>query len=137
MLLTDDPVVLAWYSAHNLPVTPINPKTPAITVTHPTTQIMNCATSVSALQDPENTSLSIVTAPGVTRGLLKEAKEAGIKHVWLQPGTFDDEILDYAEKEFVAGIGGMGAVDGVKSRGGEGWCVLVDGETGLKRAGKL
>ena len=42
--------------------------------------------------------------------------------VWLQPGNFDDEGLEYARKEFKAGIGGDGGL------GGEGWCVLVDGD---------
>lgn len=42
--------------------------------------------------------------------------------VWLQPGNFDDEGLEYARKEFKAGISGDGGL------GGEGWCVLVDGD---------
>lgn len=62
--------------------------------------------------------------------------------MFLQPGTFDDEVLKYARegegedgnaqgfKAVVAGFGG-GTV------GSEGWCVLVDGERGLKKAGKL
>lgn len=59
--------------------------------------------------------------------------------VFLQPGTFDDEVLKFARdgegedsgfKGVVAGFGG-GTV------GSEGWCVLVDGERGLKKAGKL
>jgi len=66
----------------------------------------------------------------VTKKLLKEAKEAGISSVWLQPGTFDDEVLEYARREFKAAIAGDGG------RGGEGWCVLVDGEAGLKAAGR-
>ena len=42
--------------------------------------------------------------------------------MWLQPGSFDDEGLEYAKKEFRAGVGGAGGM------GGEGWCVLVDGD---------
>lgn len=60
--------------------------------------------------------------------MLKEAKEAGISAVWLQPGTFDDEVIEYARREFKAAIGGDGG------NGGEGWCVLVDGEEGLRVA---
>ncbi len=48
----------------------------------------------------------------------------------MQPGTFDDEVLRYALKEFKAGVGGEGGA------GGEGWCVLVDGERVAKAAGK-
>jgi hypothetical protein len=85
-----------------------------------------------ALQDPpaSDYSLSVITPPAVTRQLLKEAKEAGIPAVWLQPGSFDAEVLEYAQANFKAAIGGNGG------RGGEGWCVLVDGEEGLRIAGR-
>lgn len=61
---------------------------------------------------------------------MKEAKESGIKAVWLQPGSFDSEGLEYAVKEFEAGVGGEGGA------GSEGWCVLVDGEGMLAQAQK-
>jgi hypothetical protein len=66
----------------------------------------------------------------VTKQLLKEAKEAGIPAVWLQPGSFDREVLEYARANFKATIGGDGG------GGSEGWCVLVDGEEGLRLAGR-
>lgn len=55
--------------------------------------------------------------------------------VWLQPGTFDDAVLEYARGEggFEAVVAGFGG----GTRGGEGWCVLVDGERAMKAAGKL
>jgi len=62
----------------------------------------------------------------VTKGVLEEAKKLGIPSVWLQPGTYDDEILKYAMTEFKAGVGGQGG------GGSEGWCVLVDGEVSNK-----
>lgn len=62
--------------------------------------------------------------------MLEEAKKLGIPAVWLQPGTFDDEILSFALKEFKGGVGGRGGM------GGEGWCVLVDGDMGLAAAGR-
>ncbi|KAF2113447.1 CoA binding domain-containing protein [Lophiotrema nucula] len=119
--------VFAWYLRHSLPVTPLNPRVPAISVLskdHTTTA------SPSALPDPAETSLSVITPPAVTKQLLKEAKEVGIPAVWLQPGTFDKEVLEYAQTNFKAAIAGDGG------RGGEGWCVLVDGEEGLKVAGR-
>jgi predicted CoA-binding protein len=64
----------------------------------------------------------------VTRGVLREAKEAGVRAVWLQPGSFDEEGLSWARGEFETVVAG------------EGWCVLVDGEAGLEGArekGKL
>lgn len=66
----------------------------------------------------------------MTKQLLKEAKEAGVPAVWLQPGSFNDDVLEYAQANFKAVIAGDGG------RGGEGWCVLVDGEAGLKAAGR-
>lgn len=76
----------------------------------------------------------MITPPSVTIQLLKEAKEAGVLAVWLQPGSFTDEILEYALKEWPgAAVGGFAA----GTVGGEGWCVLVDGDTPRKNASKL
>ncbi|ESZ92120.1 hypothetical protein SBOR_7499 [Sclerotinia borealis F-4128] len=59
-------------------------------------------------------------------------KTLGVKSVWLQPGTYDDEILGYALREFEGGVGGEEG----GSLGGEGWCVLVDGERAAGAAGR-
>lgn len=121
--------VLAWYHEHSLPVTPINPRLDAINLPSKT---YRTAASPSALEFPKQTSLSIVTPPKATLAILREAKAAEIPAVWLQPGTFDDEVAAYARKEFPAS-----AVFGEDefTRGGEGWCVLVDGENALDAAG--
>ena len=120
--------MLAWYHAHALPVTPINPRTPAIKVG---STACSTVASPSALPSPSDFSLSIVTPPSVTLTLLREAKKAGVPAVWLQPGTYDKQCLDYAKEAFEAAVGGE---DGGK--GGEGWCVLMDGEDGLKAVGR-
>lgn len=102
--------------------------------------------SLRDLPSPRETAVSIITPPPVTLKVLEEAKNLGIPAVWLQPGTFDDEVLAFARqgegeaaesevdgkgfKAVVAGFGGG-------TRGGEGWCVLVDGEKGLNAVGKL
>jgi hypothetical protein len=65
---------------------------------------------------------------------LRDAKRLGIRAVWLQPGSFNDEVLRVAREEpaaFKAVVAGDGGV------GREGWCVLVDGEKALKAVGKL
>ena len=106
-------------------MTPLTPSRPSISVQgteYPTVP------SPSALPHPTETSLSIITQPEITRAILREAKEAGVPAVWLQPGSFDDEGLQYAKKEFKAGIGGMEG----GTNGGEGWCVLVDGDEAIK-----
>jgi len=113
-----------------LPVTPINPGSKTITVggeEHPTLP------SLSELPSPKETAVSIITPPAVTLEVLQNAKKLGIPAVWLQPGTFDSEVIKFAREEgaFEAVVAGEGG------RGGEGWCVLVDGERALKAAGKL
>ncbi|KAG7287341.1 hypothetical protein NEMBOFW57_006850 [Staphylotrichum longicolle] len=120
--------VFKWYVNHDLPVTPINPGAPAIEVDgkeYPT------VTSLSALDGAGETAVSIITPPAVTLKTLQEAKGLGIQSVFLQPGTFNDEVLAFARENFKTVLGGDGGW------GSEGWCVLVDGERGLKSAGKL
>lgn len=105
--------------------------------------------SLRDLPDPRRTSISVITPPAVTRQVLEEARRLGVPAVWLQPGTFDDEVLalarrgegddgEAAEAE-VDGTGFRAVVAGFGggTRGGEGWCVLVDGERGLRAVGKL
>lgn len=61
--------------------------------------------------------------------VLQEAKRLGVPAVWLQPGSFDSEGMEFALSAFKdAAVGGDGGW------GGEGWCVLVDGERALRGA---
>jgi predicted CoA-binding protein len=129
-----DTTVFTWYTHHNLPVTPINPSSPSIKAypPYPALEIQTYPTlpNLSALPHPTETSVSIITPPKVTIKVLEEAKKIGIEGVWLQPGTFDDAVLEFARREFKAAVGGEGGA------GSEGWCVLVDGERVAKAAGK-
>ena len=121
-------IVFVWYLNHNLPVTPINPASATIDVGKKQYPAVN---ALSGLESPKETGVSIITPPHVTLKALGEAKDLGIPSVWLQPGTFDDEVLRYARDNFatvLAGDGGWGS---------EGWCILVDGERGMRSAGKL
>ncbi|KAH7382748.1 CoA binding domain-containing protein [Phaeosphaeria sp. MPI-PUGE-AT-0046c] len=119
--------VFAWYLRHSLPATAINPRSPTVNILK---RDHTTVPSPTALSDPpaSSYSLSVITPPAVTKQLLKEAKEAGVPAVWLQPGSFDREVMEYAKANFKAAIGGDGG------NGGEGWCVLVDGEEGLRLA---
>ncbi|CAI7645773.1 unnamed protein product [Penicillium glandicola] len=118
--------ILAWYHQHSLPVTPLNPRAAQITLP---SRAYDTVPSPSGLPSPTQTSLSVVTPPPVTLKVLEEAHLVGIPAVWLQPGTFNDEVLKYAHGHFEAVIAGDGG------HGGEGWCVLVDGDEGLEAAG--
>ena len=122
--------IFAWYLNHNLSAVPLNPSCSTITVRKIEYKTVP---SPSHLEDPAHTSLSVITPPPVTAKVLEDAKRSGVKAVWLQPGSFTDDELDYAVKEFPgAAVGGFseGTV------GGEGWCVLVDGETAMEAAAK-
>ncbi|KAK3049857.1 hypothetical protein LTR09_008777 [Extremus antarcticus] len=122
--------IFNWYLQHELPAVPLNPTCSTVTVRK---QQYDTVPSPSKLEDPQHTSLSVITPPPVTAKVLKEAKEVGVRAVWLQPGTFTDKELEYAVKEFPgAAVGGYseGTV------GGEGWCVLVDGDAAMKAAGR-
>ena len=66
----------------------------------------------------------------MTKKVLEEARQAGVRRVWLQPGSFDRGLLEGWEKDggfesLVAGWEGL-------RKGGEGWCVLVHGEGALE-----
>lgn len=122
--------IFAWYLSHKITPIAVNPSNSSINVRG---RDFDTIASVSQLQEPGKTSLSIITPPAVTKQVLKEARDAGVKAVWLQPGSFGADELAYAEREFPgAAVGGFG--DG--TRGGEGWCVLVDGEKALRESAK-
>lgn len=122
--------IFAWYLSQNLTPTPINPSSPSIKVSNRTFETVS---SPSQLREPAKTSLSIITPPAVTAEILKEARQVGVRAVWLQPGSFGEDELAFACREFPgAAVGGFD--DG--TRGGEGWCVLVDGEKALRESGR-
>lgn len=117
--------VFKWYADRDLPATPINPQGATLTVNG---QPYPAIKSLSEIENPKETSVSIITGPAITLKTLQEAKELGVPAVWLQPGTFNDEVLAYANENFQAVVAGEGGW------GGEGWCVLVDGERSLAAA---
>ena len=88
---------------------------------------------MASLPKPKETAVSIITPPVITIDILREAKVIGVPSVWLQPGTWDDDVLKFAlaEGAFEAVVYGDGGA------GSEGWCVLVDGEKAMKDAGRL
>lgn len=122
--------IFAWYLSRSLPVTPLNPTCTSVNVK---SKSYDTISTSSGLSNPRETGLSVITPPPVTAKVLREAKAAGVRAVWLQPGSFGDEEMEFAVKEFPgAAIGGFskGTV------GGEGWCVLVDGDAAIRAAGR-
>lgn len=41
--------------------------------------------------------VDIVVPPKVTKQAIGDIEKAGIKNIWLQPGTYDDEIVELAK----------------------------------------
>ncbi|KAI2628425.1 CoA binding domain-containing protein [Xylaria nigripes] len=120
--------VLLWYQLHQLPVTPIHPREKIIETSFGQAEALQ---SISELSEPRETSVSIITPPPATLQVLKEAKRLGIPAVWLQPGTYDDEVMKFAHGGETGGYAGE-VIAGEGGNGSEGWCILVDGETYMK-----
>ena len=57
-------------------------------------------------------ALSIITPPEVTRQVIADAIEAGVKHIWMQPGAEHDEASQAAREA------GINVID-------DGSCILV------------
>ncbi|KAB5591299.1 CoA-binding domain containing protein [Ceratobasidium theobromae] len=102
--------VLKWYLERKLSVTPVHPKE---------LELEGVATvkTVSELKSPAETSISIITNPKVTLGILKEGKERGVPAFWLQPGAEDDEVRAYVEE---AGLKDKVVLGGP--------CILISGD---------
>ena len=84
--------------------------------------------SVSDLESPSSTSLSFLTPPKVTLKSLQEASKNGVQRVWLQPGSFDKDVLSEVESM------------GFETVIANGRCILQEGEKGLvasKRESKV
>ena len=114
-------IILIWYIDHRLPVHPINP-------TASTIESLPVTKSISELESPSSTSLSFLTPPKVTLKSLQEASKSGVQRVWLQPGSFDKEVLEAAESM------------GFETVIAHGRCILQEGEKGLtalKRESKV
>lgn len=115
--------VLHWYTSHALTSIPLNPTHASITLGTGVT--LATLPSPSSLPSPSTTSLSIITPAAATRRVLREARDAGVRAVWMQPGSFGEDELRFARE-----VWGVGCLAG----GGD--CVLVHGERGLELVGR-
>lgn len=74
---------------HGYEVTPINP-------VYDTVEGVTCLNSLKEMTDKPD-CVSVVVGPKRSIQVVKDAVELGIKRLWFQPGTFDEEVLDLAE----------------------------------------
>lgn len=42
--------------------------------------------------------INMVVTPKRSKNTVKEAKKLGIKYIWLQPGTYDDELMEMIDE---------------------------------------
>ena len=71
--------VLRCYQQHDLKVYPINPRADEI-------EGIQCYPDLASLPEALH-GISVITPPKITEAVVEEASQAGIKHIWMQPGA--------------------------------------------------
>jgi uncharacterized protein len=81
--------VLRCYLQNNRRAVPINPREGEVEglISYP---------SLQQLPDPVE-SVSIITPPAVTEKVVEDAIQAGVKHLWMQPGAESRTAIERAE----------------------------------------
>ena len=81
--------VLRCYQQHGLEVIPINPKLPEIEGLKAYPSLKDLPKAVAGI--------SVITPPAVTETVVREAIEAGVKRIWMQPGAESPAAVAAAE----------------------------------------
>jgi predicted CoA-binding protein len=81
--------VLRCYLQHGLKVYAVNPKESEI-------EGQVCVPNLAALPEPVH-GVSVITPPHITEKIVQEVAEAGIHHVWMQPGAESEQALDLGD----------------------------------------
>ncbi|RPD78628.1 NAD-P-binding protein [Lentinus tigrinus ALCF2SS1-7] len=102
--------VLKWYQARDKDVTPVHPKEDEL-------EGLKTIRSIAELSAPTETSISIVTPPKITLGILEKAKELDVPALWLQPGAEDEAVISYIKEH---------GLENKVIYGGP--CILVEGD---------
>ncbi|EJF65016.1 NAD(P)-binding protein [Dichomitus squalens LYAD-421 SS1] len=115
--------VLKWYQAREKDVTPVHPTIRFSSDVQKEDELEGVKTvrSISDLPSPTETSISIITPPKITLGVLEQAKALNVPALWLQPGAEDEAVVNYIRE------------NGLESKviyGGP--CILVQGDGILK-----
>ncbi|KAK7692191.1 hypothetical protein QCA50_003815 [Cerrena zonata] len=83
--------VLQWYLARSKDVTPLHPKEAEL-------EGVKTLKAVSDLPNPTETSISVITPPKITLGVLEQAKASSVPAIWIQPGAEDAAVIKYIEE---------------------------------------
>lgn len=73
----------------NYNVTPVNPVYDQVEGVKTEKSLKDVKTPIDCI--------SVVVSPKRSMQVVKDALEMGLKYIWFQPGTFDEEVIDYAE----------------------------------------
>lgn len=114
--------IFQWYLAHDLPVTPVNPKELEILGKQ---VLPNVKTILESTTPEGGVSISFLTPPAVSVKTLREIEKNKnykdlIQGLWFQPGSYDSEVLEVVEE--------LGLLDRTVH---EDECILIRGEEGL------
>jgi predicted CoA-binding protein len=82
--------VLRCYRQHGRPVYPINPGAKEV-------EGLPAYPDLAALPEKVH-GISVITPPAVTERVVEAAAEAGIRHIWMQPGAESPAAVDRAEE---------------------------------------
>ena len=72
-------------------VYPVNPK-------YETIEGVPCYKDLSSIPEKPEV-IDMVVSPKRGRPILEEAAQLGIRNIWFQPGTYDDELLEFAKSK--------------------------------------
>ena len=81
--------VLRCYQQHNREVYPINPTAAEV-------EGLKAYPSLAALPAKVK-AISVITPPSTTERVVREAAEAGVTHIWMQPGAESGDAIRTAE----------------------------------------
>lgn len=91
-------VLRAYLQADRGPVYPVNPRA---------NEIEGVAAYPDLASLPETPhGVSIITPPAITEHVVAEAIEAGVQHLWMQPGAESDAAVAAAEEAGLSVISG-------------------------------
>jgi uncharacterized protein len=88
--------VLRCYQQHALPVVGVNPKLTTV-------ENVPCYASLGAVPGAPR-AVSIVAPPAAAAAIVAAAKDAGVKHLWFQPGAEDAASVAAARAQGLAVI---------------------------------
>ena len=82
--------VLRCYQQHGLEVYALNPRE---------SEVEGAPAAASLADLPAQVrSLSLVTPPAISAQVVDEAIEAGVEHLWFQPGAEDEQAIERAQE---------------------------------------